>query len=355
MQLSLRDIARLAGVSPATVSRVYSGSRPVAPKTRQRILDLAAEHGFRPSAIGQAAFGGRTRSIGVLLPDLAVSFFADIAGGLQQELLQADYLPMILERQTSNTDRRAIQRLLDHRVDGMLLHLIDEALLPQDFALVMKAGLPIVLIGVIHPTLNVDIVTNDDRTGAREIGAHLLELGHRRLGFVYFGAGHSASDLRLAGFRDALGRNGLVLREQDMARYDPFDSDRDARLHAELLRILRQPDRPTAIFAPADNLAGKVYRAARELGLRIPTDLSVAGFANLNFSPLTDPPLTTVDQLGAEVGRRAARLMLDRIAHPNRRRRTEIVATQLIVRASTAPPPGGSRRESGLPSHPGVL
>ncbi len=338
MQLSLRDIARLAGVSPATVSRVYSGRLPVALKTRQRILDLAAEHGFRPSAIGQAAFGGGTRSIGVLLPDLTTSFFADIAGGIQRELLQADYLPMVMQQGIADDpEQRSVLRLLDHRVDGMILHLTDEAMLPRDFSLVIKAGLPVVLIGAIHPNLKVDIVTNDDRAGGRELGAHLLELGHRRMGFVYFGAGHSTSDLRLAGFREALSRSGIVMREQDMARLDPFDPDREVRLHAELLRILRQPERPTSIFASTDNLAGEVYRAAREAGLRIPGDLSVVGFANLNFSPLIDPPLTTVDQLGAEVGHLAARLILDRIANPNRRRRTEVVATRLLVRASTAP------------------
>ncbi len=339
MQLSLRDIARLAGVSPATVSRVYSESGMVAPKTRQRILAIAAEHGFRPSAIGQAAFGGSTRSIGVLLPDLTVSFFAEIAGGIQQELLQADYLPMVMQRIDGDPDQRAILRLLDHRVDGMILHLTDEALLPEDFALVMKASLPMVLIGAVHPTLGADTVGNDDRAGGREVGAHLVELGHRRLGFAYFGAGHSASEPRLAGFREALGRIGLALRDQDVARHDPFDPDGDARLYADLLRILEHPDRPTAIFASTDNLAGAVYRAGREAGLRIPRDLSVAGFANLNFSPLTDPPLTTVDQLGTEVGRRAAGLILDRIRAPATLHRTEVVPPRLIVRASTAPPP----------------
>jgi LacI family transcriptional regulator len=341
MKLSLRDVARLADVSPATVSRVFSGRATVAPATRQRVLELAERHGFRPSAIGQVAFGGNTRSIGVLLPNLTTSFFADIACGLQQELLQVDYLPMVLQQGSGDPEQRAIQRLLDHRVDGMILHLTDEALQPRDFAVVLKARLPMVMIGAVHPAVSADIVCNDDLAGGREVGTHLVELGHRRLGFVYFGAGHSPSDPRLAGFRDALGQRGMVLREQDVARIEPFVADNAARLRADLLRVLRQPDRPTAIFASTDLLAGEVYRVACEVGLRIPRDLSVAGFANLNFSPLMDPPLTTADQFGLDIGRRAARLILDRIRNPAMPRRTEIVPVRLIVRGSTAGPPAG--------------
>jgi LacI family transcriptional regulator len=342
MKMSLRDIARLAEVSPATVSRVFTGRTPVAEDTRQRVLDIAAAHGFRPSAIGQVAFGGGTQSIGVLVPNLSTSFFADIAQGLQLELLQADYLPMILQEETGDPERRAIGRLLDHRVDGMVLHLVDEALQPHDFSLVLKVGIPVVLLGVISPALVFDVVCNDDRQGGRQVGEHLVGLGHRRLGFCYFGAGHSAADTRLAGFREVLDRTGIALREQDIAKLDPFAPDRDALFQADMLRVLRNPDRPTAIFASTDLLARTVYLVAREVGLRIPQDLSVVGFANLNFAALTDPPLTTVDQHGIELGRRAARLIMARLKDPSMPRRSEVVPTQLVVRASTAAPPGAA-------------
>jgi len=334
---SLREFSRLAGVSAATVSRVSSNQGNVAPDTEQRILKLAEAVGFRPSAIGRVAFGGQTHSVGVLLPSLRVSFFADIAAGLQIPLLNQDYLPMILQLWPAD-EQKAVQRLLDHRVDALVVNLVDESLTTRDFAIITKSQLPLVLLGPWHAGLTADNIASDDVLGGRLAGRHLLALGHKRIGFGYFGEGHSSADLRQAGLTAALESSGLTLRKEDIARLPPHSANRDAEFAAQTRVILRRADRPTAFFASTDTLAKLVYQVARELKLHIPRDLSIVGFADLDFAPLIDPPLTTIHQNGMEFGKQAAEMVLRRLQNPNLPQQSMLMPTHLVVRQSTASP-----------------
>jgi LacI family transcriptional regulator len=163
-------------------------------------------------------------------------------------------------------------------------------------------------------------------------------LGHRRIGFVYYGEGHSSCDQRLTGFRRALAEYGAELREEDIAR-NPVrltEAERLRLLHADIERVLNRESRPTAIFAPSDFLAAEVYRVARRLGLSIPGDLSVMGFANLDFSSLVDPPLTTIRQDGIAMGEAAGAQVLRRLKQPDASTFHYVQPVELIVRESTA-------------------
>lgn len=352
MMRSLREFSKLAGVSPSTVSRVFSGTGRVSPETQKRILQLAESLDFRPSAIGQVAFGGGTQSVGVLVPSLAVSFFADIVRGLQKHMLKTDHLPIVLEAETGIFDQRAVQRLLDHRVDAMLLTLMSESLTPDDLGSILRSQIPVVILGSFRASLGLDAVDNDDLAGGRAVAEHLLGLGHRDFGFVYFGEGHTNSDQRLNGFREALAEAGVALPTENIVSLDPHRADRERLLGDDLLKLLSRPDRPTAVFASTDDLARAVYSTARGLGLSIPHDLSVVGYANLNFSGLISPPLTTVDQNGLEIGHRAAQLILDRLGSPQAPYRTEIVPVRLVVRESTARPPKTRQPTGEVPAAP---
>jgi len=331
---SLRQFARMAGVSPATVSRVFSESELVAPDTRDRIIDLANSCGFRPTAINRVSFGGLTNSVGVMVPHLAVSFFADIATGLQRQLLDADILPVVLQSGIGG-DRQGIRRLIDHRVDALVLVLIDESLTSDDFVEVIRADVPLLLLGPLQLGLSCDSVDSDDVQGGRLAGEHLIGLGHRRIGFVYYGEGQSTCDQRLAGFREVLSRAGLELDSRDIAHNPPRHGG-EPELEAELRAILSRPDRPSAFFAPTDLLAMSIYRVARELGLRIPAALSVVGFGDLNFAGYVEPPLTSVIQDGVAIGERAGELIMARLSVRDAPRQTVILPTRLVLRESTA-------------------
>ncbi|MEI8195242.1 MAG: LacI family DNA-binding transcriptional regulator [Phycisphaerae bacterium] len=336
---SLREFSKMAGVSPATVSRVFSNSDTISAATAQRIRELAQSVGFRPNAVSRAAFGGATRSIGILLPDLSTSFFNDIAIGLQQRLLQDDYLPMVLQYAgVTGGESRAVRRLVDHRVDGLVLSLTNESLTPDDFATMLKAHLPMALVGGFQDSLSADTICNNGVQGSQLVAEHLIRLGHRSFGFCYYGDGHSTCDARLSGFREVLNNNGLLLRGQDISRLPPHVADPVEAHRTHLRAVLSRPDRPTAIFASTDHLATDVYAVAREMNLRIPEDLSVVGYANLNFSSLIYPPLTTVRECGREMGEQAAVVILERLQHPRSPRRAVTIPSELVLRASTAPP-----------------
>lgn len=341
-QLSLRAFARYAGVSPSTASRVFTRPDMVAADTREHVLKMARRSGFRPSPVARAAVGGDTRSVGVLLPDLGVSFFADIARGVQNGLLGEDYLPVVLTN-ANDAGLRAVQRLLDHRVDALILAISDESVKQSEIVALSGPDFPLVLVDQPHPGFSYDSVLSDDDGGGYEAGRHLLALGHRRIGFTRYGEGASNCDLRQAGFCRALAEQGCTLAPGHIAQLPAHPSEDDglAALGGSVRRILAAPSRPSAFFASTDLHARVVLSVARNLGLRVPQDLSVVGFADLTFAELIDPPLTTIRQNGEEIGFQAAELIMSRLAEPKRERRRMVVPTRLVVRASTAVPAGG--------------
>ena len=333
--LSLRKFAAMAGVSPATVSRVFANKGLVAPRTHARVIALAKSVAFRPSAFGNVAFGGNTRSVGVLVATLKVTYFADIATGLQETLLAENYLPMVLQS-IVDSDRRSIRRLLDHRVDALCLGLMDETLTPDDFSEVVKAKIPVVVISPMGSGLMFDTASDDDIGGGRLAGEHLLSLGHQRIGFGLLGEGRATSSLRQNGFEQALAQHKLSLASRDIARMPPRGPDGEAMFSRDVHRILSRPDRPTAFFASTDLLAANVYHVARGLNLHIPRDLSIVGYADLTFAAHIDPPLTTIRQDGLELGRSAAELILNRLGNSTAPRQDVMVPTELVTRGSTA-------------------
>jgi LacI family transcriptional regulator len=339
---SLRKFARMVGVSPATVSRVFSEFSEqrdlVAPETRDRIIEEAEKCGFRLTAINRISFGGRTNSVGVMVPLLRISYFADITAGLQQKLLEVDILPMILQS-TIDDERRSVRRLLDHRVDAMILVLADESLNDNDYEEMRRADVPILLVDNQRPGFICDSALTDDIEGGRLAGRHLIELGHKRIGFCYYGEGRSTCEQRLQGFREALAERDLELREEDIAVVPPGDRQgkESLALQADLRRILSNPSRPTAFFAPIDDIAVQVMKVAREVGLCLPQDLSLVGYADLDYAATTEPPLTTIRQDGFTLGQRIGEMLLHRLGHPDAAPQTLRLPTELIVRQSAVP------------------
>jgi LacI family transcriptional regulator len=334
--MSIRDFAALAKVSPATISRVFSGKAIVSDETRKSILALAQKHRFRPNVAARAAFGGQTGSIGVFLPDLRDGYFADIAAGISETLLQSDRLPIILESRT-DPDRKAIQRLVDHRVDGVIMNPVDESVQREELETILRFDLPLVIVDSPRG-LARDSVCNDDHLTGVLAGKHLLALGHRRMGFCYFGEGTSSCDIRLRAFREVLTSADLVLKDQNIARLPAREPNPEQSLMRQLRELLRRPDRPSAIFCPSDLVALHVYTVCRELNVRIPQELGLVGCADLSFAQYLTPPLTTIRQNGMSIGRLAAHAILKRMENPDAPQTRQVVPTTLVVRESTASP-----------------
>lgn len=333
--ISMRAFAKMAGVSPATVSHVFSNPESVAKATAKRVLELAENVGFAPNIVAKAAFGESTKSIGVILSTLSDSYFGGIARAVQTELIKADYLPIFIDAAGSPED--SLRRLLKHKVDALVIGCSDENLNIPKICMNQMTRLPIVTIEQMRLGLWSDSVINDDYDGGFQAGKHLVSLGHKRFGACTYGESRSNCIPRINGFRDAIRQSGGILEDKFIAHLaaGKAKSDGENAMKEELTEMLKAPDIPTAFFATTDFLALHLYDAAKKNGLRIPRDLSVVGFGDLQFDQYISPALTTIRQNPEIIGKKTVELLLKRLKDPQRQIEEIRVPVKLLVREST--------------------
>lgn len=337
--LTLRQFAKMANVSPATISRVFSGNANVLPDTRDRILALAKNCGFSPSCARPSKINGGTHSVGLLLPMLGIRYFSDIAFGVQKSLGEQGFLSITTEsRAFPDGDRGALKRLIEHSVDGLIIDVVDESVKRDEFSRLANFKGPIIQIDSSRTGFSTDIVTTDDLEGGRLAAKHLLELGHRRIAFCRYGEGHSTCENRFAGFKNMLDAHGIGFEPALEVALLPRVPNTHELFIENLKRIISLPkrNRPTAIFAPSDPMVLDIYEAAAGLGLEIPRDLSVVGYSDFYLAPILQPKLTTVRQDGASIGAEAVRLFFQRKDNPEGPLKSSVLPVELIVRESTA-------------------
>ncbi|MEU6064016.1 LacI family DNA-binding transcriptional regulator [Streptomyces sp. NPDC047082] len=329
---TIRDVAEQAGVSKSLVSLVLRGSDQVRPEKRDAVLRAVRELGYRPNAAARSLSEQRTRTVGVLLNDLRNPWFVDLLDGLNS-LLRDNGLHMLLAdaRLNRRTGDDLTGPFLDLGVDG----LVAVGTLPEPAVLgAIAERMPVVVAGAREPALpGVDVVAGDDETGARLVTEHLIGLGHRRIAHI---AGYGAvGELRRRSFEATMRAHGLAAE----ARIETSDMTEEGG-YRTTVRLLSRPDRPTAILAVNDIASVGALSAAEELGLRVPRDVSVTGYDNTSIARLRHVWLTTVDTAPHEVGRRAARCLLDRFERPGGAGRVHLAAPTLEIRGTTAAPPG---------------
>ncbi|MFF4545745.1 LacI family DNA-binding transcriptional regulator [Streptomyces sp. NPDC001406] len=329
---TIRDVAEQAGVSKSLVSLVLRGSDQVRPEKREAVLRAVRELGYRPNAAARSLSEQRTRTVGVLLNDLRNPWFVDLLDGLNS-LLRDNGLHMLLAdaRLNRRTGDDLTGPFLDLGVDG----LVAVGTLPEPAVLgAVAERMPVVVAGAREPELpGVDVVAGDDETGARLVTEHLIGLGHRRIAHI---AGYGAvGELRRRSFEATMRAHGLAAE----ARIEASDMTEEGG-YRTTVRLLSRPDRPTAILAVNDIASVGALSAAEELGLRVPRDVSVTGYDNTSIARLRHVWLTTVDTAPHEVGRRAARCLLDRFERPGAAGRVHLAAPTLKIRGTSAAPPG---------------
>ncbi len=334
--ISLRQFAKMTGFSPATVSHVYTAPSTVAKSTVRQVLELADKVGFTPSAVARAAFGGATKSIGVITSTV----FNELRECIQDTLIAADYLPIHITQEGPATD--AVSRILKHNVDGLILGSCDERLNFSDLCARQMRRLPTVVLETKRPDIQSDSVLNDDYDGGRQAALHLLELGHRRFGALKFGEDIVSNSMdRIRGFRDAIRSSGGFLDEHFIFGFDPSPQDprlRIQKLISAIRHALSASDAPTAFFCTTDYLALYFCKAVQLEGKRIPEDFSVIGFGDLHFSEYLPVSMTSIRQNIRDLGTTAAELILQRINDPERPFEHIQIPVELIVRDTTVPP-----------------
>lgn len=333
MKPTIYDVAREAGVSIATVSKILNGKGKISPSTKRRVLEVIERLGYQPNLLASALTGKRTYTFGLLIPDVANPFFAEVARSVEDRG-QALGFTVILCSTDNRDDRlaRYLAVLRQKRVDGLIIGTgVDD---PRLLAALKEEGLPFTLIARDLPSLPVTSVRVDDFVGGYLAAQHLLELGHRKMVVLTESMTVMSSQERVRGFRQALEEAGVAFA--DVAVHTCAARVDEGRRKA--LKVLDAADRPTAIFAGNDLIAIGVLQAAKEKGMTVPDDLSVVGFDNTVLGTICDPPLTTVAQPIEEMGKQVVDLLLRELGGEAEVKQRVILRPELIVRASTAPP-----------------
>jgi DNA-binding LacI/PurR family transcriptional regulator len=336
---TLADVARIAGVVPMTASRAINDSGYVRQEVREKVLEAARRLRYRPNLLARTLRGRVLQAVGIVLPDIANPFSAELVQGMQTVLVPAGYAVFLATAHRSVEQEKAnLLAFVDHRVDGLLVATRGTQIGNEAIAEIARRGIPIVTVGRPIDCPKVDCVTADHRKGAYEAVNHLIGLGHRRIAFLGIAPQDSNRLRRFQGYAAALEGAGIPLREEYIvgpASGPDFATQEDGYAGLMQLTALRRP--PTAIVARNDYTAIGVLRAAYEVGIAVPGELSLTGFDNLPLSAYTTPPLTTVEQPIHEQGKSAARFLLERIEGQVRGGRREVsMECRLLVRGSTA-------------------
>lgn len=329
MAVTIRDVGELAGVSQATAARVLGGYGPASPAVRAKVEAAAERLGYVPNSVARALASGLTHAVGLVVGDIENPFFGAAARSMS-DALEARGHTVLLTNSDEDLDRerRAVETLRARQVDALVVAPSANGPLPHLAA--AAAAAPLVLLDRVVRGLRADSVTVDNRGGARMAVEHLIEHGHRRIGLVSDHPSISSSAERLEGYRDALAAvaikpDGHLISLGGATRDDGYRAAR---------RLLEAPDRPTALFTANNFMTVGAMLALSDLGLRVPDDISLVGFDDLEWTTLVDPPLTVVAQPASELGMVAADRVLARIAGGGGRPRRFKLETTLIARAS---------------------
>ena len=331
--MRIKDVAREAGVSTATVSHVINKTRHVSDETRERVLRAIEQCDYYPNAHARSLASGRSNTLGLLVSDISNPFFPELVKSIEMAAFERGY-DLILSNTNYDAARAShyVQRLIERKVAGVALMTseLDAALIDE----LARRRVCVVFLDLGNAGHCMNNVVVDYGTGIEEAICHLVALGHREIAFTG-GPPHLRSALkRLDAFRASVERH-LPAAEPQIYEGD-FKLEGGRRAAREMLRR-GQENLPTAIVAANDMMALGLMQEFRANGVEVPCDVSVVGFDDIAFASLVEPPLTTISLPREEVGRCAVEALVASIEHPEQQGQHIDIATRLIVRASTAP------------------
>src|SRR6266576_6129805 len=331
--VTIRDVARMAGVSVATVSRVHNGSRLVVEATRRRVRAVATRLGYLPHAAARTLSTNKTSTVGVLLPDLYGEFYSELIRGIDHTAQRHGYHLLLA---SSHNDKQAIAAVLQSmrgRVDGLIV--MSPARGAYAAARRLLAGFAVVLLNSGAEGAGVDAITVANAAGARAMVEHLIALGHRDIAMITGPARNADAAERLRGYRAALRAAGpRAARAHEV----PGDFTDTSGFEA-CGRLLRLHPRRTAIFAANDAMAIGALSALREAGVPVPAEMAVAGFDDIPMARYMHPPLSTVRVSISALGERATDRLLEAVASRRKhKKRREVVPVTLVIRESCNSP-----------------
>jgi len=335
----MREVAEQAQVSVTTVSHVINDTRPVSDELRAKVTAAMDELGYQPNRLARSLRRGETHTIGMIIPDGVNPFFAEVARGIEDTGFEQGYSVILCNSDGDLQKELQYTNVLNEKqVDGIIF--VAAGLSQEHILGLQQRGLPVVVVDREIPGLPVGTVITDNAQGGWLATGHLLSLGHRRIACLSGPHDLTPSAERVTGYRQALEAAGVPVEENLIPRGDfKYESGYNAM---RKLFALEKP--PSAVFACNDLMAMGAMTAAAESGCRVPDDLSVVGFDDIELASYTIPPLTTVRQPKYEMGAIAARMLLDHMRQDDLTPKRQILATELVVRKSSAPGPQMEKR-----------
>ncbi|HSJ57731.1 MAG TPA: LacI family DNA-binding transcriptional regulator [Anaerolineae bacterium] len=326
--VTIRDVAREAGVSVSTVSRVLNDKDDVAPETYERVRDVIQQLGYTSTLAAKSMRSHRTNVIGLIVPDVEDSFSIQVMKGVNRAITEHDYDLLIytsgsIKKQSAAERERHFVALLNGSItDGIIM--------VTPAATSFSTAAPVVAVDPNNQSPNCPAIIATNHAGSLTAMEYLLGLGHRRIGFIGGRPDLQSAQQRLQGYKDAVHAAGLPL-DPDLITVGDFSPETGRECARHLLLLAR---RPTAILAANDQSAFGAMEAARALGLRVPQDLSVVGFDNIPEAGYCDPGLTTVDQFVDRMGTVAAEMVIDLVQGEPLDSSLYTMPTELVIRGS---------------------
>lgn len=325
---SINDIAKALGVSASTVSRALKDHPDISEATRNRIKAFAQKVNYRPNALALSLKKSVSNTIGIVIPEIVHHFFSSIISGIEDIAYSKGYRVMICQ---SNEDFRReemnVQALLDHRVDGLLVCISKSTTDFKHFKTVFKSQVPMVFLDRVCKEIETDRVITDDFNGARLITSHLIETGRNRIMHLGTLPQLLIGQDRQQGYLQALKDNNIVPDPNLIIKCDtPEDVERNSN---EILALAPNID---AVFAVNDFTAVAAMNLLKKHGYEIPGNIAIAGFGDDPIASIVEPPLTTVQQQGYQMGQEAMHLLLERLAKPDENKRSEVKVFQVELK-----------------------
>jgi len=338
-QVTIKDIARELGISPSTVSRALKDHPDISPETKKAVNELAEKLNYQPNVVALSLRQSKTNTLGVIIPEIVHFFFSTVISGIEDVAYSAGY-NVILTQSNESLQRELtdMKALFNSRVDGMLISLSRETTNFDHIESMLAKGVPMVFFDRVyeHPSSSKVIV--DDFSGAKEATLHLIDQGCKRIAHIEGSPNLAITKQRLEGYLEALKDRGVAI-DKNLIYPCPEATIEAGKEVTE--KMLAGGPAPDAIFATNDPVAMGAMQAIRAKGLKIPGDIAVVGFSNWLFSSMMDPPLSSVDQPGFEMGQEATKLLIRQIEMKSKENldpqpETKILKTRLVVRESSS-------------------
>jgi LacI family transcriptional regulator len=332
--MKIKDLAKELHLSKATISKALKDSHEISPETKQRVLDLARKMNYTPNPYASSLRKKTSKTIAVVLPEVADSFFSQAINGIESIAQQKGYHVLIyLTHENFSREEAILNEFKNGRVDGILISVSGETSKSDHIRAVVSAGIPVLFFDRICEDVETTRIITDDFESGYKAAEHLIEQGCKKIAYLSMSASLSISNSRMKGYLQALSDHHIKKKQEDIITCSN-NIDDNLRI---IKKMLGRKSRPDGIIACVEKLTTSVYLACNELELKIPKDIKVISFTNLETALILDPPLTTITQPAFEMGTTAASVLFKVLQKSNLKLKDEtiVVPSALKIRAST--------------------